>query len=105
MQTERDVEDCYKAEYMKSHIGESYTGRVSGVTAKGLFVMLDNTVEGFLPASLLCRGEPVLSEGVRMSDPLTGQSWMLGDTVQITAAKADVPGGKIDFAPAEQEQK
>ena len=101
MQTEREAEDCYKAEYMRAHLGESFEGRVSGVTAKGLFVMLENTVEGFLPARLLCRGEPVLSEGVRLSDALSGKTWMLGDAVQVTVAKADVPGGKIDFAPAE----
>ena len=101
MQTEREAEDCYKAEYMRAHLGESFEGRVSGVTAKGLFVMLENTVEGFLPALLLCRGEPVLSEGVRLSDALSGKTWMLGDAVQVTVAKADVPGGKIDFAPTE----
>ena len=51
MQAERDAEDCYKAEYMRGHLGERFMGRVSGVTAKGLFVMLENTVEGYLPAA------------------------------------------------------
>lgn len=101
MQAERDAEDCYKAEFMRSHLGECFEGRVSGVTAKGVFVMLDNTVEGFLPARLLCRGEPVLSGGVRLSDGLTGESWMLGDAVAVAVARADVAAGKIDFAPAE----
>lgn len=102
MQTEREAEDCYKAEYLKTHLGKEFEGRVSGVTAKGLFVALENTVEGFLPARLLCRGEPVLTEGVRLSDPLSGKVWMLGDSVRIVVAKADVPSGKIDFAPAEE---
>lgn len=102
MQAERDAEDCYKAEYMLAHLGEQYVGRVSGVTAKGIFVMLENTVEGYLPAALLCKGEPV-NGGVRLSDSLTGQSWMLGDPVAVTVARADVATGKVDFAPAETE--
>lgn len=100
MQAERDAEDCYKAEYLLAHLGETYTGRVSGVTAKGIFVMLENTVEGYLPAALLCKGEPINS-GVRLSDSLSGESWMLGDPIAVTVARADVATGKVDFAPAE----
>lgn len=43
---ELDLEDCYMAEYMKQHIGEEYTGVVSGVDKNGLFVRLPNNVEG-----------------------------------------------------------
>ena len=103
MQAERDAEDCYKAEYMRAHLGERFMGRVSGVTARGLFVMLENTVEGYLPAAALCKGEAVVSGGVRLSDSLTGRTWMLGDPIEVTAARADVAAGKIDFAPAQPE--
>ena len=53
---ERDVEDCYKAEYMTAHLGETYTGTVSGVTQRGVFVALENTVEGFVPPLNCARG-------------------------------------------------
>ena len=97
MRIERDVEDCYKAEYMHSRIGEVYEGTISGVTPRGVFVALENTVEGFIPAAQLCKGEPTVTEGVRLYDPLTGRHWMLGDAIKIKVTGADVPLGRIDF--------
>ena len=94
---ERDVEDLYKAEYMHNHLGEVYTGTVAGVTPRGIFVELDNTVEGFVPAAQLCKGEPQVIDGVSMLDPLTGKSWMLGSSMKIRVAAADVALGRIDF--------
>ena len=94
---ERDVEDLYKAEYMHNHLGEVYTGTVAGITPRGVFVELDNTVEGFVPAAQLCKGEPQVIDGVSMLDPLTGTSWMLGSSMKIQVAAADVALGRIDF--------
>ena len=94
---ERDVEDLYKAEYMHNHLGEVYTGTVAGITPRGVFVELDNTVEGFVPAAQLCKGEPHVIDGVSMLDPLTGKSWMLGSSMKIQVAAADVALGRIDF--------
>lgn len=94
---ERDVEDCYKAEYMSAHLGETYTGTVSGITQRGVFVALDNSVEGFVPSTELCKGEPVVTEGVRIYDPLTGRHWMLGDPMQVRSAAANIQLGRIDF--------
>ena len=45
---EREVDDMKKAEYMTNHIGEEYTGMVSGVMSFGMFVELDNLVEGLI---------------------------------------------------------
>ena len=94
---ERDVEDLYKAEYMHNHLGEVYTGTVAGITPRGVFVELDNTVEGFVPAAQLCKGEPQVIDGVSMLDPLTGKNWMLGSSMKIQVAAADVALGRIDF--------
>ena len=94
---ERDVEDLYKAEYMHGHLGEVYTGTVSGITARGVFVALDNTVEGFVPAAQLCKGEAAVTEGVSLTDPLTGRTWMMGTPIQVKVAGADVALGRIDF--------
>lgn len=100
---ERDVEDLYKAEYMHSHLGEVYTGTVSGVTPRGVFVELENTVEGFIPAAGMCKGEAQVIEGVRLLDPLTGRQWTLGDPVRIRVAGADVALGRVDFDYMEEE--
>ena len=58
---------------MHNHLGEVYMGTVAGITPRGVFVELENTVEGFVPAAELCKGEPQVVDGVSMVDPLTGQ--------------------------------
>ena len=102
MQIERKAEDCYKAEYARRHLGECYEGTISGVTQRGLFIELDNGVEGFVPASSLTPSGTSLTEGVRLTDPASGKTWSLGDKMMITIVCADVNLGKIDFevAPA-----
>lgn len=101
MQIERKAEDCYKAEYARRHLGESYKGSISGVTQRGLFVEMDNGVEGFVPASSLTAAGTLLTEGVRLSDPVSGKNWNLGDRMMITIVRADVNLGKVDFEPAQ----
>ena len=102
MQIERKAEDCYKAEYARRHLGECYEGTISGVTQRGLFIELDNGVEGFVPASSLTPSGTSLTEGVRLTDPASGKTRSLGDKMMITIVRADVNLGKIDFevAPA-----
>lgn len=101
MQIERKAEDCYKAEYARRHLGESYEGNISGVTQRGLFVEMDNGVEGFVPASSLTAAGTLLTEGIRLSDPVSGKNWNLGDRMMITIVRADVNLGKVDFEPAQ----
>ena len=100
MQIERKAEDCYKAEYARRHLGECYEGTISGVTQRGLFVELENGVEGFVPASSLTATGTTLTEGIRLSDPASGKTWSLGDSMMITIVRADINLGKVDFEVA-----
>jgi ribonuclease R len=100
MQIERKAEDCYKAEYARRHIGERYEGTISGVTQRGVFIELPNGVEGFVPAASLTATGTVLTEGVRLADPVSGKSWSLGDSLMVVIVRADVNLGKIDFEVA-----
>ena len=100
VQIERKAEDCYKAEYARRHLGECYEGIISGVTQRGLFVELENGVEGFVPASSLTATGTTLTEGIRLSDPVSGKNWNLGDSMMITIVRADVNLGKVDFEVA-----
>ena len=45
---EREAEDIKKAEFMENKIGEEYIGIVSSITSFGMFIELENTVEGFV---------------------------------------------------------
>ena len=49
IECERDIDDLKKCEYMMPHLGESFTGTISGLTNFGIFVELPNTVEGMIP--------------------------------------------------------
>ena len=96
---ERDISDRYKAEYAANHIGEQFEGVISGLTATGYFVLLENTLEGFV--SVKDKGSFELSEGVRLSNKHTGVSYKIGDKVKIEIRSADVFSGKTDFAEIE----
>ena len=100
MQIERKAEDYYKAEYARRHLGECYEGIISGVTQRGIFVELENGVEGFVPASSLTATGTTLTEGIRLSDPASGKTWSLGDSMMITIVRADINLGKVDFEVA-----
>lgn len=93
---EREVLDMKMAEYMESHIGEEYTGIISGVTNFGLFVKLPNLIEGLVHISTLrgfCIYVPNLLSLV--SDGKIRYS--LGQQVKIRVAGASKENSTIDF--------
>ena len=94
---ERECEDCYKAEYMKQHIGETFTAKISGVTEYGFYAELPNTVEGLVHIRTLPEGEYDYTEPVALTEKFSGVSYKLGDTVQVTCASVNVSEGTIDF--------
>ena len=94
---ERECEDCYKAEYMKQHIGESFTAKISGVTEFGFYAELPNTVEGLVHIRTLPEGEYDYSEPVSLTEKFSGVSYTLGMTVQVICAAVNVSDGTIDF--------
>ncbi len=95
---ERDADDCYAAEFMLSHVGESFRGIISGVMDFGIYVTLDNLVEGLVHINDLPEGSYEIEEGWYLKDSLTGTTYRLGDEIEVICAKADVNSGKIDFA-------
>ncbi|MBQ5326283.1 MAG: ribonuclease R [Oscillospiraceae bacterium] len=103
MNVERDATDIYKAEIMADHIGEVFTGTVSGVMSYGIYVVLDNTVEGLVHISLLDMFNPVLNEGYSLSCSITGETFRIGDTVSVKVIGTDILNGNVDFAMADTE--
>ena len=94
---ERECEDCYKAEYMKSHIGETFTARISSVTEFGFYVQLPDTVEGLVHIRTLPEGEYDYSEPVSLTERFSGVSYTLGQTVQVICSAVNVSDGIVDF--------
>ena len=100
---ERECEDCYKAEYMKQHLGESFTAKISGVMEYGFYAELPNTVEGLVHIRTLPEGEYDYSEPVALTEKFSGMTYRLGDTVQVICAAVNVSDGTIDFNLDEEE--
>lgn len=101
---ERDAEKIKKAEYMQKKIGEQYDGVVSGVTQFGMFVELENTVEG------LIRFEDLGNEYFDYDDQrktLRGEksnkTYRVGDKVRIEVKSSDKTTRRIDFKLIEVE--
>lgn len=96
---ERDSVDLKKAEYMKDKIGKIYDGIVSGVTSFGLFVELENTVEG------LIRFENLGNEYFEYDDlhkQLIGKQtrtvYKIGDKIKVQVIEANKGFRKVAFA-------
>lgn len=103
MMAERSAEDCYMAEYIRQHIGEEFTGIISGVTQRGVFVQLESSVEGFVPVDSF-EGYQFQFDGmITQYDALSHRKLTIGQELRIRVAAADVATGRIDFLPAEQE--
>ena len=94
---ERDAEDCYMAEYMSQHIGELFEGTVSGVTMRGVFVRLENSVEGFVSLDAF-EGEDFVYDGL-ITQRSPKRELTIGTPLPIIVASAYVATGKVDFVP------
>lgn len=94
---ERDVDDLYKVFYMQDYIGKEFVGTISGVTNFGVFVELENTVEGIIRLENLPRKNyQYLEEKMRLE---CGKfSLTLGDKVKIVVIDAVVSTRKVEFA-------
>jgi len=106
VEAERDVEDMKKAEYMEEHIGETFNGVISSVLKFGIFVQLDNTIEGLVhitnltddyyeydPRSLSLRGSR------------HHKIYSLGQKVRIKVKDASKEKKTIDFVLIEKQVK
>lgn len=98
IECEREVEDMKMAEYMMDHVGEEYTGMISGVTSFGLFVELPNMIEGLVHISDIS-GDYYNYDERTMS--LIGQKskrrYRIGDEVKVVVKSASKEEAFIDF--------
>ena len=95
---EREAEDIKKAEFMESKIGEEYEGIVSSVTNFGIFVELDNTVEGLIRYEKLGDEYFIYNEEKRQAvGEHTGKVYQIGDKVKIRVVNASKLMKQIDF--------
>jgi len=97
-EAEREVEDLKKVEFMARRIGEEYEGIVSGVTAFGIFVELENGIEGMVRVSFMTDDFYHFDEKRYMLiGERTKKSFRIGDVVRVQVVKADLVDKKLDF--------
>ena len=95
---ERDVEKMKKAEYMEEHIGEIFNGVISGVTEFGLFVELENTVEGLVRIDDIPGDYYLYSkEQNAMLGRKNKNRYVYGDKVIVEVIKASRETAQVDF--------
>ncbi|MGC2872683.1 ribonuclease R [Ihubacter sp. mB4P-1] len=95
---EREVIKMKKAQYMEGHIGEVYSGIISGVTAFGIYVQLPNTVEGMVRLDSLKDDFYDYEDGkYRVIGRQTRKIYALGDVVTVLVLAASAEDRQIDF--------
>ena len=96
---EREAEDIKKAEFMEDKLGEIYEGIVSGVTSFGVFVELENTVEGLIRFDNL--GDDYYAydeERKTLTGERTGITFKVGDKIKIKVIEASKMLRRVSFA-------
>lgn len=96
---ERDAEDIKRAEYMETRIGNEYEGIISSVTSFGIFVELENTIEGLVRFENLGEEYFIYEEDrKRLIGEKTNKIYKIGDKIKIKVIKANKLLRQIDFA-------
>lgn len=95
-EAEREVDDYKKALYMTKFLGEQFTGTISGVQEFGIFVELDNGVEGLVKLDSLPMDSYVY-DNMSMSIHGDTHHYTIGDTVEVIVASANTHLRHIDF--------
>lgn len=97
-EAEREVDDLKKAQYMSERIGQEFDGIVSSVTNFGIFVQLDNTIEGLVHFNNMDDDFYRFDEeNYYIIGERTNRIYRLGDEVRIEVIGADVGKRNIDF--------
>lgn len=105
MQAERDMDDLYKCRYMQSRIGYEGEGIITGVTGFGLFVALENTVEGLVHISNLDDDYYEYDEKrYLLVGERRGRTYRLGQTVRVRVDAVDLSQRSIDLSLAEEKE-
>lgn len=99
---EREAEDIKKAEYMENKIGEEYEGIISSITNFGIFVELENTIEGLIRYETLGDEYFIYNEERREAiGEYSNKIYKIGDKVKIRVAGANKALRRIDFEIAD----
>ena len=99
---ERETTELKMTEYMEPFVGEPFDAHITGVTKFGVFVGLENGVEGLVHISTMDDDEYVYNEeSMQLTGRFNGVQYSLGMPVRVTLIKADKDKHEIDFIMGE----
>jgi ribonuclease R len=103
---ERDVTRMKMAEYMENMIGEVFVGNISGMIESGMFIELDNTIEGMIKFETI-RSDFLIFDPKRMVVYSRGskKEYHLGDPLKVICLAASKETGKIEFTLVNERKK
>lgn len=105
-EAERETEDIKKVEFMEDKVGKTFDAVVSGVTSFGMFVELDNTVEGLVGISSMDDDYYIYDEkNYCLIGERTKKRYRIGDEVRVILVRADVRARRLDFSIAEPDDR
>ena len=103
---ERESVDIKMAEYMENHIGEEYDGIISSIQSFGVFVELENTVEGMIRFDKLGDEYFIYDEDRKtLLGEKTKTMYHIGDAIRVRVIRADKLSRQIDFEKVEKEDE
>lgn len=94
---ERDVEDLMKCKYMKKFVGYTFPGKVSSITEFGIFVELENTVEGLFMYKFVDDRYEYIEEELKCINVDKKLTYKIGQRVKIKVLNVDLEQRNIDF--------
>ena len=95
---ERETTEMKEIEYMTQFVGDTFSGVISGVTAFGIFVELENGVEGLVHVSRMVNDYyEYVEEQYALIGERTKKAYRLGDEVEVVLVRASVEERNIDF--------
>lgn len=98
IEAEREVDDMKKAEYMEKHVGKIYDGVISGIMKFGMFVELENTVEGLVHISTMDEDYFHYDDVMRaLVGEHTAKVYKMGQKVRVKCVAANRFEREIDF--------
>ena len=101
-EAERETTDLKKTQYMVPFVGEVFEGRIASITSFGMFVELENGIDGLVHISMMNDDYYFFDEEhFVLIGKRTGKTYHLGDKVTVTLVKADVEKKQIDFVLGE----
>jgi ribonuclease R len=101
---ERETDDLKKAEFMMDKVGQTFKGTISSVTSFGVFVELENTVEGLVHVSYMTDDYYHFNEyTMSLIGERTGKEYNIGDRVEVRVTGVNLDEHKVDFEFTEKE--